>query len=754
MLSGLAALLTLGLGTSGVIAQEQNERDEVRLEEILVTAEKREQSMQDVAISITAISGGDLARFSIKDFNDVVQFIPGLSTDSANNSVLTRAIGIRGVISQSGTILSAENAVGYYIDNTAISVNNARLVDLERVETLRGPQGTLYGSSTLAGLIKLVTKKPSFEKFSGHVNGEISTVKTGETGSDIEASVNIPLADNFAIRASAFREDIAGYIDARPVDLIGFTITGEDVPDINSIIHKGGRVAAYWEATENFRAHLSFMINDLKSDGTFFTDNYAPTLEGDRLVGFWRFPTGGNADDNLTSLEIEWEFPSFSIQSTTSKFNSYRETDELDTTNFFGLISTPIQVSTGTYQLTRDEFTQEVRILSTWDSKFNYILGGFYSKREQGYETRFPMIPGSTVFGFPNSPDGFIFWSSSTRLIKEKALFGMLTYDFNDKWSIAAGARVFEFDTELFDHFRGNLLFVSGGDSVLTGDSSASDIVSRFNLQYRPKNDLMLYATAAEGYRSGGSNFPLPANPICEAELLNKIGTPTAPSGYEPDSLWNYELGLKSTVAEGRVAMTLAVFLMDWTNMQIGVSPLCGLGGTTMNAGKVQSKGFEYELDAAVSENFTLGFGVAYIDATFSEDASFGFAFSYADEGSRIPNVAKWSGNIRANYRIPISDRIEGFVGGTLTYLGDRVAIPASGGSVPTVKDAYEVLNLRAGVVINDDWSVELFAENLTNSNPSFTGLPLAVLGTEIGGVPVDFSIRQQTFGLRLRFGF
>ena len=754
--SAVTCGLVAAFGFSGSLLAQQSTDDEneLKLEEVVVTAQKREESLQDVAISITAISGADLERFAIRNFDDVVEMIPGLSSDSPNNGVNTRNIGIRGIITQSGSYLVGENVVGFYINNTPISAADPRLVDLERVEVLRGPQGTLYGASSLAGLIKYVTRKPSPDGFEGHAQGEISSTKDGGTGWDFQAAVNIPLGETFAIRASGYYEDAAGYIDGRPVDMFGFTVTGDDTKDINGIKRKGARIAAYWEPTENFRAHLSFMVNDLKSEAAGFTDNYAPDLSADGPVVLWRFPTEGNNDDDLTSLEIEWDLPSVQIQSTTSFFNQTRETNNLDVTNNFGLIANPAQISTGTYQLTRDEFTQEIRLFSTWDSKFNYILGGFYSKREQGYETRFPMIPGTTVFGFPNSPDGFVFWSSSTRLIKEKALFGQLTYDFTEQWSATVGARAFKFDTDLFDHFRGNPLFISGGDSILTGDSDADDIVPKFNVEFRPNDDVMIYASAAEGFRAGGSNFPLPATPACEADLLNRIGSPTSPLGYDPDGLWNYEIGTKTSLADGRITVNAALFQMDWDNIQVQVSPLCGLNGTVLNAGKARSKGFEYEMDMAVTDQLVIGLGIGYTDAKFTEDVSFGGSYIFASSGSKLPDVPKWTGNIRAIYNFPLTDTMEGFIRGTLSYRSERQTFPTIGTQDGRVKDAYELLNIRVGVNIQENWTALVFVENLTNAQPSFTGLPLPSFGTEIGGYPVDYTLRPRTIGASVRYDF
>ncbi len=237
------------------------------------------------------------------------------------------------------------------------------------------------------------------------------------------------------------------------------------------------------------------------------------------------------------------------------------------------------------------------------------------------------------------------------------------------------------------------------------------------------------------------------------ADLEDEIGTSTAPLGYDPDGLWNYEFGMKWTAAEGRVILNAAIFRMDWNDIQVGVSPLCGLNGTVLNAGKAKSEGFELELDAVITENFRISGGISYVDATFSEDVSFWGSFIFASAGTRVPDVAEWTGNIRADYTANITDTILGFARATLSYRGDRLALPSIGNTDPKIKDAYEILNVRLGIDWHD-WTFTLFVDNLTNSRPSFTGLPLTVAGSEIQFVTIDYSLRPIRYGLSVRYGF
>ena len=749
-----SSLLTTCLYHGNVLSQPPKDTAGAGfLEEVLVTAQKREESLQDVPISMTAISGANIEKFAIKAFDDVVEVIPGVSSDSPNNERGNRNIGIRGVQTQSGSYFIGENTVGFYINNTPISVNDPRLVDLERVEVLRGPQGTLYGASSLAGLIKIVTRKPMFEGYEGHIQGELSTVEDGDSGTDFQGALNIPVTDSFAVRVSGFYEEIAGYIDGIPVNLFGMPTGESRSRDFNDGTSQGARLAAYWEASDSFRAHLSIMRNEFESNASGPTDNYAPSLSDSELTALYRFPVRNNNDDNLASLELEWDFPNFQLQSTTSVYDQYRETVGFDVTNVFGFIATPQQEVPGSYELTRDELVQELRLLSNWDSPLNFILGGFYSKREQEFDTRFPMLPGTTIFGFPNAPEGDVFRGDSTREIIEKALFAQASYELTENWKVSVGLRAFQFDSESSDRFRGNPLLVDGGDFELFGKADDSGVVPRLSVEYDSSDRWMLYASAAEGFRAGGANLPLPSNDQCIADIQNRLGTNSAPSSYESDGLWSYEVGFKSTSANGKVFISASVFHMDWEDIQVQVSPLCNLSGTVVNGGEATSEGFELEIDTVVAENLRLGLGVSYIDAEFSEDVSFGGSFIFAASGSPIPDIPEWSGNLRVDYSLELSPGIDGFIRGTWTYRGDRTALPNVNVGDDRVKDSYDILKLRIGASTGP-WTVAIYGDNLTDSQPSFKGTPLAVDQSDIAGLPVDFTLPPRSYGISVRYGW
>jgi len=749
--------------------------------EIMVTAQKRQQPLQDVPISVVAITNEVMTDFQIRNFQDYLRLVPGLSTTNATTTQNAgpRAVGIRGVQSLSGSYLAGTNTVGFYIDDTPVPIADPRLIDLERVEVLRGPQGTLYGASALAGAIRIVTERPNFSDYQAMVVAKYGQTEYGGNSPSFEALVNVPVSENFAFRVSGYREDLAGYIDQHQIDIYG-NPTGEIIEDANGQTSTGGRLVAAWQVADNFVITGSVMGEKMTLDNNAFL--HVPTPGGgphpDDLWGplfnqlgigapdysaldgssdepyedpilLGRFPQTSETEYLLGSIKFDWQISeSVSLVSNFSFWDDGYHTDLDGTEAFSFYIDQGPFVMEANYNTENSEFTNETRIQSTWAKPFQYTVGFFYQDRDERYYTRFPAPEGTTAFGFPNTDDGFMFWSESERLRKEMALFAQVSYDFSQKWRGALGARFFKFDFSSWDHFRANPLFVTGGDNFLPGAKDATDWVPSLNLQYRPAKDTLLYATAAEGFRMGGTNFPLPATPDCQAEILARTGLEEIPRGYESDSLWNYELGLKKGLAKGRITTNVAVFRMDWDQTQVFTGPLCQLNGEVINVGSVKSEGFEFELQASVTRGLTLGLTTAYVDATVQEDYTppGSTAPPIALEGQSLPNIPKWSWNLLGQWVFPISGKVQGFVRGDYSYR-DRTNRSAFGyaGDVLIYADEYGLLNLRTGVFMGR-WEFAVFVENATNELPSLLGRPLQVSGQAFRGI--DLTLRPRTYGL------
>ena len=799
---GIAAVplagLALVLGVAPAVAAEERETvADTYLEEIIVTASKREQSAQDVSVSITSISGDRLTRFGVRDFNDYINLVPGLSTSqrSAASQIGPREIGLRGIQTISGAFLVGQNTVGFYIDETPVTMSNPRLVDLERIEVLRGPQGTLYGAASLAGTIKLVTRKPDFEQLDGHIMATVSDTEFGGTNYDVEAMVNIPVSDRLALRLSAYREENDGYVDIHEIDVFANPTGNLIKKNANSETVTGGRLALSLLATDNLTISASIMHDNTKQAATNYFHPKSPgdaetltaggqlyrgfgigapyfdRLDGDREDYDDPIFLGRGLDNiytkfTLTNLAFDWQITdSFRAVSSTSYYDD-KMTMRLDVTEAFGLLVSDAnglpspRYMPGDYSPENKEITHETRLQTTWDKKANFTLGVFYTNRTEDYNTRFFAGTGTTVnfpgVGLlPNSPDGFIFWSSSFRDRDEVALFGEFTYDFTEQLRGVVGMRAFRHEFELWDHFRGNPLFISGGDFMLEGDNEDDGMVPNFKVEYRPADDVLLYASAAEGFRMGGANFPLPDSPACRAELQARIGAPRTPERYLSDSLWSYELGWKQTFADGRVNSSLAWFYNDWTNTQVGVNPLCGLNGSVINLGSVESQGVEFEITAAVTQGLVLAMNLTYIDAQIGEnyvpEGSDPSLPPLAEKGGPMPDIPMWMGSVLADYAKPINSDTELFIRTDYSYRSKQAGSAFATAGAAGYQSGYGELNARLGVNWKQ-WEFSLFGDNLTGELPSTEGIPASF--DLVGFRQTDVTIRPLTYGLSVRLAF
>ena len=797
----LALAATLAIGSMGAAnAQEGNADDDqaTYLEEIIVTASKREQSVQDVSVSITSITGDTMTRFGIRDFNDYINLVPGLSTSqrSAASELGPREVGLRGVQTISGAFLVGQNTVGFYIDETPVTMSNPRLVDLERIEVLRGPQGTLYGAASLAGAIKIVTRKPDFERFDGHVMASVSDTEFGGGNFDVEAMLNIPVSERLALRVSAYREENDGYIDIHEIDIFA-NPTGDLVKkDANGETVTGGRLALSLLATDSLTISASVMHDNTKQDATNYLHPRSPgdtgtlsvpgqlyrsfgigapyvaALDGDRNDYDDPIFLGRGLDNiytkfTLSNLTFDWQInDSFRAVSNTSYYVD-EMTMRLDVTEAFGLLVSDAnglpapRYMPGDYSPENEEITHETRLQTTWDRKANFTAGVFYTNRREDYNTRFFAGENTTVsfpaFGLllPNSPDGYIFWSTSYRDRDEFALFGEATYDFTDQWRAVVGMRAFWHEFALWDHFRGNPLFISGGDFVLEGGNKDDGVVPNFKLEYRPTDNALFYASAAEGFRMGGANFPLPDSPACRAELQARIGTPRTPERYLSDSLWTYELGWKQTFGDGRVTTALAWFYTDWQDTQVGVNPLCQLNGSVINLGSVESQGVEFEMSAAISEYLVLAMNLTYIDSQIGEDyipeGSDPSLDPLAEKGGPMPDVPMWMGSVLADFSMPINPGTEFFVRGDYSYRSEQAGSAFATAGAAGTQNGYGELNARLGIAWKQ-WEFTLFGDNLTGELPSIEGVPGSF--TLVGFRETDITIRPFTWGLSVRMNF
>jgi iron complex outermembrane recepter protein len=604
------------------VAQAQ---ESMQLEEVVVTATKRSESLQDVPISISALGQEDLDNLNITNFQDYVMQMPSVSFTQRRPGQAN--LYMRGISDGGNSNQSLQGpSVAVYLDEqpvTAIGFNlDVHIYDIQRIEILMGPQGTLYGAASQAGNLRIITNKPDPEAFEAGFDLTAETISGGDNGYMAEGFVNIPLSDSAALRLSAWWDDDGGYIDAVP-DTITYPLSGitrsneayvED--NFNTSEKMGLRAALRVDLNESWTATASAMYQELEAEGIwdhdpdefddfevdrFYEDRqedewsqFALTVEGD--LGF--------ADLTYAGSYLDRDFDTYNDYSHYS-IDGYVEPYYTCYVSYFGPCVDPsIQYSNFTemnYQ------THELRLASQGD-KVDWIVGTFYSDQETSFDSRWavPTInPGAAV------EDDLYYQTDQVREDSEVSVFGELTYRFTDDLSGTVGYRYFDGETTL-NGFVGTVFWPNccfgfsptrPPDNV---DSKATydDGTMKLNLSYDLSEDVMVYATYAEGYRPGGANR-----------------APGVGETFDPDFLDSYELGFKSTLLDGRWRLNGAVYFMEWDEIQLGFfNPDISLLGLVDNVGTAESSGFEIDTTFLATENLELSLAYAYNKAELTED--------------------------------------------------------------------------------------------------------------------------------------
>lgn len=693
------------------------------LEEIIVTATKRgDEALQGVPISIQAITGKALGNAGAVEFIDFAARVPSLTFQDLGPG--DKKYIIRGINSTGAA------TVGAYYDEAVISADNRndgggrnadiRLYDIERIEVLKGPQGTLYGASSESGTIRIITNKPVADEVSGYIAGDLSDTEKGGTNYSVNGAINLPIVeDKLAMRVVGWYIDNSGYIDAT-------RIPSGRLDNINTDETSGGRASLRYTPTSDFSLTASATIQDTHSDGSSrFTPSGSLSF-GDAANGFPPVPGGDLINTDLTrspydeqievySLTGEYAFDRGSIVATTNYFD--RDINFVfDSSPILFFFGVPIPGITIQPQ-SRRIWSNELRYASKFDGLFNLVIGGFYSKEKSDFDVQ---VVRSNGFGEPrgpfsrlnsddalSNPDGNTFFGRfDNNRLRQFAVFGEATFDFTSTLSGTVGARYFDSTLnsrqETTHPFGG---FGPNPPGVLSNHDSDSKATYKFNLNWKPNGDVLVYATAAQGFRVGGLN---------QADLPFASGIPR---GYDSDSLWNYELGAKLTLADGRIWLNGAVYHIDWSNIQVRALDATGAFPFTTNAGSANVDGAELELTARVATGVTLNLGGSYQDANLTDDQpgpetgprppSLGL------DGDKIPNVPKFIGSLNLDVERPLTDTLNYIVHADVSHRGSsHTTLGRERDGFDVRLGSYALANLRIGIK-NDDWTLVAFARNI-----------------------------------------
>jgi outer membrane receptor protein involved in Fe transport len=657
-------------------------------------------------MSVTAVTSETLEKLHATSFSDFVTHVPGMNYtagDPGHTTLILRGINAGGIGSTIGTYLD-ETPYGSSsaLANGTLTTPNIDTFDIERVEILRGPQGTLYGSSTLGGLLKFVSKAPDTSGFAaeGEVGG--STVNEGGWGWETKAMVNVPLGDMFAVRATGYMVRDPGFIDD--------PVLGER--DVNDVRNDGGRVSLLFKPMDNLSFRVTALMQDLKTNAGFDQDMMVGS-GGNLVPTFGPLEHGRGADEfssvryRLYNATADYDMDWASLLSTTS-YGTFNDHILTDATNVYGLY-----IDAG---LAQKKFTEELRLTSPSGEKLEWLAGVYYTNESGGLTQNLVPTPGGPVLAF---------LALNSRYV-ETALFGNFTYHFSPAFDVTIGGR-FAHDSQNAFEF---------GLASQSGQSDENVFTYSFAPRWHINDDITAYARIAKGWRPGGPNA-LPPNV-----------TPDVPKTYDADSLVNYELGVKSTFLDNRLSVDADIFHIDWEAIQL-LEVVQGFG-INANGGRAQSDGFEWAVNWLPLDGLDLNFGGAYTHARLTTLASTVGGVT----GDNLPYTPMWSTSLDADYTFPSMGGFTPFVGASWQFTGSRASAFLSGGqsNVPS----YNTFDLRAGLDY-DRWSITLYGKNLGDERGiSQVGQTPSLAAAQGAGQPpgtlqptVSF-IRPRTIGLTL----
>jgi len=740
---------------------ESESHDDYILEDTVVTATKRAERMQDIPQAITAFSEDELNFIGARNFGDLVESLPGV--EFRNREGAGRGdINIRG-ISELSRIQGGPGAtVGYYLDELPLTMAgwfaDIANLDVARVEILRGPQGTLYGEGSLAGTIRLISNKPDTTAVDAWVDLSYADTKGGATSSTVNAMVNVPLLkDKAAIRLIGSYQENGGWIDI--LDPHSDAVRAKDANDDETI---SGRMAL--RATPSDRLTLDGMVLYSNTDAN--RENYA-TREGDKHSLTQEF-----ADDELLGLNltVAYDFPFAELISSTSHFDrditGIMDFSPLTASvvPLFGALDflMPMFGLPGPNYITPDgvildiivnseAISQELRLVSTGDGPWQWVLGAFYKKQEQRYFLDGDAIPAPDrdfeasigllpIPGFAGSPAASIVVDASGTF-EQYAGFGEISYNLSEKLTLTGAGRFFLEERDAVTTSDGYFLEASGiSRGMFTSSGDETIFNPKLLLRYKFTDDLMTYAQYSKGFRSGGQNVFLLTD---------------APPFFDPETLSNYEIGLKSTFWQDRARLNMAAYYMDWKDLQAEVaSGVAGAGGATGNVGDAHSMGVDLEFYLRPIRGLSWTAGATFLQAETDDD--FELSGGTVPSGTSIPNAAELLFNTAVQYNFLFSETLWGFVRTSYSYSGEsRAGLQTNDPDTP----AYEIVNFRAGIE-RENWQLTFFVDNLLDediiyraagSESDLDMVGLEPEGSLSVGLPISQVGRPRTFGVRLK---
>jgi outer membrane receptor protein involved in Fe transport len=709
LLSGGASLVLLAHGAQAQTVTSETARpqptgpsdsgiasDGTGVSEIIVTAQKRSERLQDVPASVAVLSTQDLTKQGAVRFEDYATRVPGLTFTSVRTG--QAQVTLRGITT--GAAQSA-SSTGYYVDEAPVGSVNAYTggssttpdldpSDLAQIEVLKGPQGTLYGAGAVGGLLKFVTAQPDFENVTGRIAGGVTSVKKGDVGYSARGMINIPLAkDELVLRVSGFDRRDSGFID---------NVTPRIAKDdLNGARVRGFRGLLSAKFGPDVRLDIQAIGQDTRTDGTNSVDVDALTLrpiEGDlkqrrqvRETGFVKF--------RLYNATLRADLGQIGLVSSTT-YQHTRLNQQADASRGLGvalgaLLGIPGGIGLRANQTTYSaRWVQELRATgrNLANGLFDAQLGFYYtheddSNRVPRYD---PLLPSTgAALPLPN-----IITASILSKYEEYSVFGNVTLHLGDRFDVLGGIRYSNDKQDYAQDYSGLLV---GGRRINTGDEKANIFTYLVSPRFKINPDMMIYGRVSTGYRPGGPNAVPPPSVF-----------PDAPLQFNPDKLTSYEIGYKASFMDRKVTLDAALFYTDWKDIQIQTS--AGGFNFFVNGGSARSKGGEVTLRVMPTRGLLLGLNAGYTLAKLASDAP----AAGGVDGDRLPYVPKVQGSLTGEYKTPAFGDFDATIGGAVNHTSSRESDYSNRFSKRL--PAYTTFDLRAGIE-DKRFSLSVFAKNI-----------------------------------------
>jgi outer membrane receptor protein involved in Fe transport len=721
------------------------------IEEIVVTATRREQSILDVPYNISAVSGSTIEDAQIIDNMELMREVAGASVVDRGyrnvgviNSIMIRGLNIDGS-ALGDYALNTVPSVSTYVNDTPIYANFI-LKDVERVEVLRGPQGTLYGSGSLGGTVRYITRAPSTERFEGEVSGSVSQTE-GSDGENysLDFVLNAPLSDNAAFRLSAGtlqNDGIVDYANVYELDSNGVPVAPNGildpaasfrrVEDADDVDITYARAALFFEPNEIFNFTLSYHTQSDEIGGrrqqTTGTDA-SGNQYGEYEIGSIQLEPSSR-DVDLASLEAEIDLGFATLTSSTSVYE--HEGDSIsENTGFYAQIgwlefyyyNYPRPMASAVRTYSDDAFVQEFRLVSEGDNTLDWVVGAFYRDQDlnstqqsflRGFETWYDLWAGN--------PDWVVrdkdFDYERDENFTELGVFGEATWNVSDTFRLTGGLRYFDVDFEN-NTFMGVGLWAPGIffiEDTASFSESEDDVLFKVNASWDLSDDMMLYGTISEGYRRGGSNAVPLSGPFAEDPGWLQ---------YDSDSVINYEIGVKGST--GRMRYSAAAFFVDWDDVQINTASSNWAFFTAANGDKAETKGIEIELDGYLSDQVHYSLGYAFVDGELTKDALAPTASAgvIAPAGATLPGTAENTFNAAVDYTHALNNGMTWMSRISVYYQSDTENSIGDAGRSPGTfvqeLDSFSLWNFVT-TLSSENWDASLYVKNLTDEE-GVTGL-------------------------------